>query len=663
MPGEFRDPARRVPHPRPAPVAVVVPARVETAADLAGLRACLDALAAQTRPAAEVVVVDDGSPRPIGVPGPARVVRVPAGGSYAARNAGIAATDAPVVAFTDADCRPTPTWLADALAALDREPDAAAVAGAIEVPVTPRDGAVAWHDALTAFPQESFVARFGFGATANLVVRRAALEATGGFDGALRSGGDAEWGARAAAAGHRTVYRGDVRVLHPPRRSARAVARKALRVTRGVEALAAARGDADPLPRTLADRLSRPWRELPAVLADERVGPLRAAQVTAVGTALSLLVAAETTRLRLQEGHLPATSWREGGLPATAVAGVAAVAVVRALRGRGSPDAFGDGAAYRRMARGLPGAPPFQRRVVGPALARLLGGDERAFRRVALAGVAGGAVTTGLLTARVAREAGADAATARRAAWTAAALVPAMPHSTRMAVLVPPFGDQLAVAAGGLWLLLDRARHPLAPVALAGAGLTREQWLGVAAVAGRRRPVDALAAALAAAVIATRERGPDGEVYPPGVALRRFVTRRGLAELGWACATLAPFPALVPGGARTPTRTALLRIAAVQTALGLVGGSDSPRLLHGGLPFLVAATLGSVPAQRAAPAVAAALALWRPLHRPEPTAAGYERSYLPYMHGELGRRVLGGLVRTGAAYALDRVLRRVGDRR
>jgi hypothetical protein len=238
-----------------------------------------------------------------------------------------------------------------------------------------------------------------------------------------------------------------------------------------------------------------------------------------------------------------------------------------------------------------------------------------------------------------------------------------MPHSTRMAVLMPPFGDQLAVAAGGLWLLLDRTRHPLAPAALALAGLTREQWLGVAAVAGRRRPADAAAAALAAAVIATRERGPDGEVYPPGVALRRFVTRRGLAELGWALTALAPFPALVPGGAPTPTRTALLRVAAVQTALGLVGGSDSPRLLHGGLPFLVAATLGSAPAARATPAVAAALALWRPLHWPEPTAAGYERSYLPYMHGELGRRVLGGLVRVGAAYALTSASRRARNRR
>jgi GT2 family glycosyltransferase len=637
-------------------IAVIVPVRARTDDDEGRLAGCLDALAAQTHPPDEVVVVDDASPRDLsplvrGRTG-VRLLTVRAGadphggcGSYAARNAGLAETAAAVVAFTDADCLPRPDWLECALTALAGEPDLAAVAGAIEVPVTPRCGAVAWYDALTAFPQRRFVERHGFGATANLVVRRAVFDAVGSFDATMRSGGDAEWGARATAGGHRIGYRDDVRVRHPPRRSARAVARKALRVTRGVEQLAAARGDADPLPRTLADRLGRPLRELPEILADRRVGPLRAAQVFGVAVVHAALVAAETARLRVDPAR-------------AAVVATGVLSAALALRGRGSSDAFGDGAAYRRMAAGLPGAPPFQRRIVGPALARFLGGDERAFRRVALAGVAAGSLTTGMLTSRVARESGTPPDRARSAGLLAAALVPTMPHSVRMAVQMPPFNDQLAVAAGGAWLLLDRAQSTLAPAALLLAGLVREQWLGVAAVAGRRSPAAAAATAVAATVIATRPAAAGGEVYPPRVALRRFVTADGLRELAWAAGTLVPFPALL-GAPAGPTARALRRVVEAQTVLGLVGGSDSPRLLHGALPFLVAAAVGSAPDERRlAPVVAGALALWRPFTRPQPSAQGYERFHLPYMHGELGRRALGALIRlTGAAAATTVVQR------
>ena len=39
------------------------------------------------------------------------------------RNAGWRATNAPVIAFTDDDCRPPPDWLTNALAAADRHPE------------------------------------------------------------------------------------------------------------------------------------------------------------------------------------------------------------------------------------------------------------------------------------------------------------------------------------------------------------------------------------------------------------------------------------------------------------------------------------------------------------------------------------------------------------
>ncbi|HXV92953.1 MAG TPA: hypothetical protein VD813_06625, partial [Pseudonocardia sp.] len=168
-----------------------------------------------------------------------------------------------------------------------------------------------------------------------------------------------------------------------------------------------------------------------------------------------------------------------------------------------------------------------------------------------------------------------------------AALVPTMPHSVRMAVQMPPFGDQLAVAAGAAWLLLSGSAPPLprrlAPAAALVTALTREQWLVTGAVA---RPV-----------------------------------------------------------------------------LGLVGGSDSPRLLHGGLPFLLAAGVGAAhDERRLAPAVLAGLALWRPLTRPEPSAAGYERFHLPYMHGLLGRRVRDAAWRVAAGVLAGGTLTVIGRR-
>ncbi len=78
---------------------------------------CLAALAVQTHDAYEVIVVDDGSTDATGSIAAAAGVRVvrheqPRGLS-AARNAGIVVARGAIVAFTDDDCEPTPTWLAE----------------------------------------------------------------------------------------------------------------------------------------------------------------------------------------------------------------------------------------------------------------------------------------------------------------------------------------------------------------------------------------------------------------------------------------------------------------------------------------------------------------------------------------------------------------------
>lgn len=98
-------------------VSVVVPTR-----DRPGpLSASLTALEQQTARAFEIVVVDDGSRDPgavaavvAGAPR-ARLLRGGGRGPAAARNLGAAVARAPVVCFTDDDCRPSPGWI-DALA-------------------------------------------------------------------------------------------------------------------------------------------------------------------------------------------------------------------------------------------------------------------------------------------------------------------------------------------------------------------------------------------------------------------------------------------------------------------------------------------------------------------------------------------------------------------
>ncbi len=78
---------------------------------------CLAALSIQTHDAYEVIVVDDGSTDATGSIAAAAGVRVvrherPRGLS-AARNAGIRLARGAVVVFTDDDCEPNPTWLAE----------------------------------------------------------------------------------------------------------------------------------------------------------------------------------------------------------------------------------------------------------------------------------------------------------------------------------------------------------------------------------------------------------------------------------------------------------------------------------------------------------------------------------------------------------------------
>ncbi|PZR66075.1 MAG: glycosyl transferase family 2, partial [Solirubrobacterales bacterium] len=99
-------------------ISVVIPAR--DAAET--LPRALEAVARQEgAPAYEVIVVDDGSrdeTAAIAHDLGARVISADGGGPASARNAGVAEARGGLLAFTDADCVPTPGWLAAGAEAL-----------------------------------------------------------------------------------------------------------------------------------------------------------------------------------------------------------------------------------------------------------------------------------------------------------------------------------------------------------------------------------------------------------------------------------------------------------------------------------------------------------------------------------------------------------------
>lgn len=109
-------------------VSVVIPV-LDDAAELAG---CLAALAAQTRPPDEVVVVDNGcrdASASIAREAGARVVDEPRRGIPAAASTGYDAATGKLIARIDADSRPGPDWLARIVEAFEADPALDALSG------------------------------------------------------------------------------------------------------------------------------------------------------------------------------------------------------------------------------------------------------------------------------------------------------------------------------------------------------------------------------------------------------------------------------------------------------------------------------------------------------------------------------------------------------
>lgn len=264
------------------------------------LARCLEALAAQTRPADEVVVVHEGAADLTGWHDRLPLTVLHAGRSASAkRNAGWRVARHELVAFTDDDCAPSPGWLA-ALTAADGD--------VLHGPVAPHPddahvGSVFARTLSVPVEDDHFPA-------ANLAVRRSLLAAVGGFDEGLTGGEDTDLAWRAVEAGGRRAWVGGALVHHAVR------------------------------PATFPQHLASlwRWRSLPEVvrrhpaLRDGLTGGVfwKASHPLAL-LALGAVAAPWRPRAALLAAPLLATHWRARGPrfgTQTAVADVAEVAVV-----------------------------------------------------------------------------------------------------------------------------------------------------------------------------------------------------------------------------------------------------------------------------------------------------------------------------------------------
>jgi glycosyltransferase involved in cell wall biosynthesis len=192
------------------------------------LEACLDSLQSQTldRSAFQVIVVDNGStllPRAIVERYPGTLLlQETKSGPGPARNRGVQAASAEVLAFTDADCRTHPDWLRCALETIERAPRRTILGGDVQIWHQPETAvtAIEAYESVFAYRFKLYIEQHGFCGTGNLVVRKADFETIGPFGG-IEVAEDIHWGGQALRAGYTFRYVPGMVVYHPARASFR----------------------------------------------------------------------------------------------------------------------------------------------------------------------------------------------------------------------------------------------------------------------------------------------------------------------------------------------------------------------------------------------------------------------------------------------------------
>lgn len=280
-------------------VSVIVPVY----RDWVRLEHCVHALERQTYPSSayEVLLVNNSPDeyKSLSLKGNFHLLSHPRGGSYAARNAGVAQAKGEILGFTDADCIPSETWIEEAVLFLRLHPQYSALGGQIQVfAASESPNVFEIYDMLTSFPQNYYVEERKFSVTANMFAYRSVFDRAGVFDARFTSGGDTEWGQRVSKMSYSLGYAQAVVVRHPARASLKSHIAKRRRIAHGKRML---EGESRlPMLVRLAVfiyQLRPPLRVAKRVFGDSRWS--LAQQVRVIALAYYLKVVYEFERLKL----------------------------------------------------------------------------------------------------------------------------------------------------------------------------------------------------------------------------------------------------------------------------------------------------------------------------------------------------------------------------
>jgi GT2 family glycosyltransferase len=287
---------------------------------------CLEALAGQTfcEPW-EVVVVDDGSPEPIGGVADAfagrlalRTIRQENAGPAAARNQGVHEARGEFIAFTDDDCLPEPGWLGQLVEAARERPGT--LVGGTTVNGLTRELFASTSQMIIDLVYEHFNADPDdayFLTSNNMLCTRERFLALGGFDtGFARAGAeDRDFCDRWRTAGWRIAWHPAARIEHRHSQTLRKFLDLHYRYGRGAYRYQAARRErhSGTMREDLGFHASlarRVWRRLP-----EGKNPVLAAGVVA---ALGIWQVANAVGFVVEGLASPRGSRRRGDRPPAA---------------------------------------------------------------------------------------------------------------------------------------------------------------------------------------------------------------------------------------------------------------------------------------------------------------------------------------------------------
>jgi glycosyltransferase involved in cell wall biosynthesis len=285
------------------------------------LEKCLASVRAQTvaEEDYEVIVVDNGSkelPADICERFGAILLVESEPGPGPARNKGIAAASADLLAFIDADCVADGNWLAAAVSELSK-PGTEVVGGDVRIAYANPESLTALeaYESVFAYRQREYIERKGFSGTGNLAMKKSACDAVGKFAG-IGVAEDRDWGVRASAKGLKPRYVPEMIVFHPARRTIEELKTKWLRhIQHDFADFAASRGGvARWLVRAIAVALS-PLRDVPMTFMSGRIeGALPKLKAAGLLVRIRLYRAWQMLRQPFVAGSERAPQWNDAGV-------------------------------------------------------------------------------------------------------------------------------------------------------------------------------------------------------------------------------------------------------------------------------------------------------------------------------------------------------------